>query len=73
MGTGFDSKKFGMSRKEFFRLTQSPYLIGRAIATLASDPRVLRKSGKTLYAGDVAREYRFTDVDGRIPKYEGSE
>jgi dehydrogenase/reductase SDR family protein 1 len=68
MGMGFDPKKFGMTRKEFFRLTQSPYLIGRSIATLASDPRVLRKSGKTLYAGDIAHEYGFTDVDGRIPK-----
>lgn len=73
MGMGFDPDEFGMSREEFFRLTQSPYLIGRAIAMLAADPRMTEKSGLTVYAGDLAREYDFTDVDGRIPRYEGGE
>jgi NAD(P)-dependent dehydrogenase (short-subunit alcohol dehydrogenase family) len=47
--------------------TESPDYIGRAIAALAADPCVIRKSGQTLAVGDLAREYGFTDVDGRQP------
>jgi NAD(P)-dependent dehydrogenase (short-subunit alcohol dehydrogenase family) len=47
--------------------TESPEYIGRAIAALACDPGVLRRSGQTLAAGDLAREYGFTDIDGRQP------
>lgn len=64
-------EKLGMSESEFFRLTQTPYLTGRAIAMLAADSNVMTKSGHTLYAGDLAREYGFTDVDGRIPREDG--
>ncbi len=45
--------------------TESPEYVGRAVAMLAADPRVLRKSGRAFRAGELAREYRFTDVDGR--------
>lgn len=47
--------------------TESPEYIGRAVAALASDPAVIRRSGQTLAVGDLAREYGFTDVDGRQP------
>ena len=47
--------------------TESPEYIGRAVAALASDPGVLRKSGQALAVGNLAREYGFTDVDGRQP------
>jgi len=48
--------------------TESPEYAGRAVAALATDPGVLRKSGGVLTAGDLAREYGFTDVDGRQPE-----
>jgi NAD(P)-dependent dehydrogenase (short-subunit alcohol dehydrogenase family) len=38
---------------------------GRGIA-LAADSNVMEKSGRVLTAGDLAREYGFTDVDGRL-------
>jgi NAD(P)-dependent dehydrogenase (short-subunit alcohol dehydrogenase family) len=41
--------------------------VGRAVAALASDPLVLAKSGQVLEVGTLAREYGFTDVDGRQP------
>jgi hypothetical protein len=41
--------------------------LGRAIATLAGDPKVIAKSGHTLTVGDLAREYGFTDIDGTQP------
>lgn len=47
--------------------TESPEYIGRAIAALACDPRVIRRTGRTLAAGDLAREYGFTDIDGSQP------
>ncbi|MPZ99271.1 MAG: SDR family NAD(P)-dependent oxidoreductase [Dehalococcoidia bacterium] len=73
MGMGFRLDDSGMSQDDFFRLTQSTYFIGRAIASLAADPQVIRHAGRTLYAGEVAVEYGFTDVDGRRPRYEGGE
>lgn len=51
--------------------TESPRYVGRAIAALAADARVSRHSGRALRAGDLAREYAFTDVDGRyVPPFE---
>ena len=41
--------------------------IGPAVAALASDPAVARRSGQTLAVGDLARIYGFTDADGRAP------
>jgi NAD(P)-dependent dehydrogenase (short-subunit alcohol dehydrogenase family) len=41
--------------------------IGRAVAALACDPAVSRRSGQTLAVGDLARIYGFTDTDGRQP------
>ncbi|WP_217917241.1 MULTISPECIES: SDR family NAD(P)-dependent oxidoreductase [unclassified Myxococcus] len=48
--------------------TESPEYLGRAIVALAADPRVMEKTGLDLTAGDLAREYGFTDVDGRQPE-----
>jgi NAD(P)-dependent dehydrogenase (short-subunit alcohol dehydrogenase family) len=47
--------------------TESVEYIGRAIAALAADPAVMRRSGQVLAVGNLAREYGFTDVDGRQP------
>lgn len=47
--------------------TESVEYIGRAVVALATDPGVGRRSGKSLAVGDLAREYGFTDIDGRRP------
>lgn len=47
--------------------TESPRYLGRAVAALAADRDVLRKSGAVHCVGDLAREYGFTDIDGRQP------
>jgi NAD(P)-dependent dehydrogenase (short-subunit alcohol dehydrogenase family) len=55
---------------EALKTTESPHYIGRAIAALATDPNVLDKSGQVLKVGDLAKEYGFTDIDGRyIPPF----
>jgi len=38
------------------------------VAALAADPEVLRHSGKVLVAAAVARDYGFTDIDGKSPR-----
>lgn len=43
------------------------YVTGRTVRALAEDSDVLRRSGEVLTVGDLAREYGFTDVDGRQP------
>jgi hypothetical protein len=32
---------------------------------LASDPKVLKKTGKIHFTADLAREYKFTDINGK--------
>jgi NAD(P)-dependent dehydrogenase (short-subunit alcohol dehydrogenase family) len=48
-----------------YDLAESPEYTGRAVAALASDPTVSVKSGQLIFVGDAAREYGFTDIDGR--------
>lgn len=45
--------------------TESPRYLGRAVAALATDANVLRRTGEVLRVGDLAHEYGFTDIDGR--------
>jgi NAD(P)-dependent dehydrogenase (short-subunit alcohol dehydrogenase family) len=58
-------------RRQFrFDLSETTEYVGRAAAVLTADPNVQRKSGQLLWAADLAKEYGFTDVDGRyIPRF----
>lgn len=58
----------GVYTPDQLRETESTEYIGRAVVALATDPHVLDKSGKTLRTRDLAREYGFTDIDGRQPE-----
>lgn len=52
-------------------LSETPEYIGRAAAALTADPEALKKTGQLLWACDLAKEYGFTDVDGRyIPRFD---
>jgi len=46
---------------------ETPQFVGRAVAALAGDPAVMEKTGQILLASELALEYGFTDVDGKIP------
>ena len=46
---------------------ETPLFVGRAVAALAADPDVIAKTGQILLASELAAEYGFTDVDGKIP------
>lgn len=58
--------------KQFFRfdLSESVEFLGRAVAALLADEEVLRQSGKLLWAADLADEYGFTDIDGKVPRFD---
>jgi NAD(P)-dependent dehydrogenase (short-subunit alcohol dehydrogenase family) len=50
--------------------TESTEYAGRAVVALATDPDVMEKSGRLLEVADLAREYNFTDIDGRqVPPF----
>lgn len=46
--------------------SESPQFTGRAVAALAADPDALRKSGRAWWVSDLAVEYGFTDIDGKV-------
>jgi dehydrogenase/reductase SDR family member 1 len=48
--------------------SESPEFVGRAVAALAADANVVRHNGQVLVAAAVARDYGFTDVDGKSPR-----
>lgn len=49
--------------------SESPYFVGRAIAALAADPKVLEKSGGLYSSWSLAEEYGFDDLDGTRPHW----
>ncbi len=50
-----------------FAESESPRYIGRAVAALAADPDRARWNQQSRTVADLAREYGFTDLDGRRP------
>ena len=52
-----------------FLESESPLFVGRGVAALAADDRVLERSGQLLSSWALAREYGFTDHDGRRPDW----
>jgi len=50
-----------------FAISESPALVGRAVAALAADPDRARWNGQTLSSGQLARVYGFNDLDGSRP------
>lgn len=52
-----------------FAGSETPCFVGRAIAALAADPQVTRKSGSILSSWTLSEEYGFTDVNGERPHW----
>merc|ERR1719238_2079244 len=62
-----DNLKQGRAENpEVFTDLESPEMTGRSIVALASDPEVMRWTGKVLLTPELAEEYGFTDTDGTI-------
>ncbi len=52
-----------------FLQSETPVFVGRAIAALAADPNVKKKSGQVFSSWDLSDEYGFTDTDGSRPHW----
>ena len=52
-----------------FLQSESPLYVGRAIAALAGDPKVIERTGTLVSSWELARDYGFTDYDGRRPDW----
>lgn len=50
-----------------FATSESPRFVGRAVAALAADPERSRWNQRGVTVGQLAVEYRFTDLDGSRP------
>ncbi len=61
--TSAQAKQFGFAGSE------TPCFVGRAIAALAADPQVMRKSGAIVSSWALSEEYGFTDVNGERPHW----
>ena len=61
--------KEGAKKDPHFIASETPFYVGRAVAALAADPEVMKKSGRVFTSWDLAEEYGFKDVDGRQPHW----
>ena len=52
-----------------FLESESPLFIGRAVAALAADPKVMERSGDVTSSWELARQYDVVDADGRRPDW----
>jgi NAD(P)-dependent dehydrogenase (short-subunit alcohol dehydrogenase family) len=60
-------RKNGPTAPPGFEQSETPRYVGRAVAAIAADEDRKRYNQKSVTAADMAREYGFTDVDGRQP------
>jgi dehydrogenase/reductase SDR family protein 1 len=58
------AKRIGSKKTSYI---ESPRFVGRGIAALAADPKVLEKSGQIWNTRQLAHDYQFTDIDGTLP------
>jgi NAD(P)-dependent dehydrogenase (short-subunit alcohol dehydrogenase family) len=52
-----------------FLVSETPLYVGRAVAALAADPDIMKRTGQLCSSWELAREFKFTDVDGRRPDW----
>jgi len=58
--------KGASANPEAFSDLESPEMTGRAVVALATDPNVMKWTGKVALVPELAEEYGFTDTDGKI-------
>jgi NAD(P)-dependent dehydrogenase (short-subunit alcohol dehydrogenase family) len=68
-GVTEDNWRDGGASDPNFLASESPLYVGRAIAALAADPKVQRRTGMLYGSWELASDYGFTDYDGRRPDW----
>jgi dehydrogenase/reductase SDR family member 1 len=49
---------------------ETPHFSGRSVVALAQDSDHMSKTGQHFWLADLAKEYGFTDIDGKVPDAE---
>jgi NAD(P)-dependent dehydrogenase (short-subunit alcohol dehydrogenase family) len=52
-----------------YAASETPLFAGRAVAALAADPDIAKKSGRVFSSWNLSDEYGFCDADGRRPHW----
>jgi NAD(P)-dependent dehydrogenase (short-subunit alcohol dehydrogenase family) len=68
-GVGAENWRDGAKVDPHFIASETPAFVGRAVAALAADPNVARKSGGVYASWTLSDEYGFTDQDGSRPHW----
>ena len=69
MGVTEANWRDAIAKDPYFAESETPCFVGRAVAALAADPNVAQKSGGLFSSWGLAKEYGFTDLDGRKPDW----
>ena len=69
MGVKEENWRDGIEQDPFFEESETPCFMGRGVAALAADPNVASKTGGLYGSWSLAKEYGFTDLDGRQPDW----
>ena len=59
----------GAKKDPNFLHSETPLFVGRAVAALAADPKVLARTGDVTSSWEIAREFGFIDADGSRPDW----
>lgn len=56
-----------LEKEPHFVISETPRFTGRAIAAIANDPDKINMSGQSFSSGQLAKKYKFKDIDGSQP------
>ncbi|HEX2910084.1 MAG TPA: SDR family oxidoreductase [Chloroflexia bacterium] len=59
----------GAKQDPHFIASETPHYVGRAVAALAGDPEVFKKTGGHFSTWKLSEEYNFLDLDGSQPHW----
>ncbi len=62
--------KDAVKKDPYFAWSESPAYVGRAVACLVADPKIMDRTGGSYSSWDMGKEYGFTDYDGRRPDWD---
>jgi NAD(P)-dependent dehydrogenase (short-subunit alcohol dehydrogenase family) len=68
-GVSEETWRDGGKKDKNFLESETPLFLGRAVAALAQDRKVLERSAFLTSSWELSREYGFTDADGRRPDW----
>jgi len=69
LGVTEDNWREAGKKDSNFLQSESPLFVGRAIAALAADPNVKRRTGMLYGSWELGRDYGLSDYDGRRPDW----